>query len=185
MSQLKAVLSELEAQEMSIRKITEDEDVGVRIIIPHHSNHGQFLFVKNREEETIGKRAGWGIPGGGVRSEETPLKGVMRELEEEVGFEKADYQFSKNVFGYRKRSLFNTDKWYYTLIFSISLELSAELRKFTPDPVGDIIDRRWFNPSKDFERNFEGLFVKKSGDVVYQDHVITLKKWSDRLHSEI
>ncbi len=175
MEKTKIGLSLKEAREMAL-KISK-EDIGVRIIVPHHSNHNQFLFVRNREDKRMGKRGGWGLPGGGVDKGETPYAAAMRELWEEAGFEKGDYHLSKKVFGYKKIGLFDTSRWFYVLIFSASLELSAELKNFKPDPDGDIVNRQWFNPETDFKIGFNGLCLKGSEEPVYADHVETIRKY--------
>ena len=54
----------------------------------------RFLFCKRRPNDEV--YAGyWGLPGGSVEENETPVEGLVREVEEELGFTITDFRFLK------------------------------------------------------------------------------------------
>lgn len=55
--------------------------ISLLLIVKDHS----FLFCKRREDD-IAYGGYWGLPGGSVESGETPTEGLIREIEEELGF---------------------------------------------------------------------------------------------------
>lgn len=77
-------------------KIFRPTTVGVRAIVINEE--GKFLLVKHRDDQI------WYLPGGGVKSRETLLQAIQRELSEEIGA--IDYTNS-NI------ELFNTYSSFY------------------------------------------------------------------------
>lgn len=54
----------------------------------------KFLFFKRSSEDTSYPNC-WGLAGGGVDEGETPTEGLVREIEEELGFTLTDYRLLK------------------------------------------------------------------------------------------
>jgi ADP-ribose pyrophosphatase YjhB (NUDIX family) len=88
---------------------------------------GDILLVRN----TYGNRA-WGFPGGGVKANETPKEGVMREVREEVGVILQD-PVEIGSFVYEHNHCYDTIH-----VFRASVERSD----FRIDP-GEILEAHW------------------------------------------
>jgi mutator protein MutT len=52
----------------------------------------RFLFCKRRPDDEV-YGGYWGLPGGTVEENETPVEGMIREVEEELGITISDFRF--------------------------------------------------------------------------------------------
>jgi 8-oxo-dGTP diphosphatase len=52
----------------------------------------RFLFCKRRPDDEV-YGGYWGLPGGTVEENETPVEGMIREVEEELGVTISDFRF--------------------------------------------------------------------------------------------
>lgn len=123
-------------------KTTQGAHLGANAII---TCQGKLLLEKRRDSDT------WGLVGGGVKKQETPLQAIVREIYEELGLRCKPEAFRKlGVYGepgriaaYRDGSIWRM----VVVVFALELEqeppitISAEskdMRFFTKQELADI-----------------------------------------------
>ena len=123
-------------------KTTQGAHLGANVIL---TCKGKLLLEKRRDSDT------WGLVGGGVKKQETPLQAITREIYEELGLRIPQEQFRKlQIYGepgriaaYRDGSIWRMVIVVYELELKTEPQLkiskeSKELRFFTKEELGDI-----------------------------------------------
>lgn len=133
-------------------KTTQGAHLGANAII---TCNGKLLLEKRRDCDL------WGLVGGGVKRQETPLDAIAREIYEELGLRVSEEQFKKlGVYGEPGRIAAYQDGSIWRMVVVVfSLELEKE-----PDIVisAESRDMRFF--SKEELRNIE--IVVTHSDIV-------------------
>lgn len=133
-------------------KTTQGAHLGANAII---TCNGRLLLEKRRDCDL------WGLVGGGVKKQETPLEAITREIYEELGLRVKKEEFSKlGVYGEPGRIAAYRDGSIWRMVVVVfSLELEKE-----PDIVisSESQDMRFF--SKDELKNIE--IVVTHSDIV-------------------
>lgn len=133
-------------------KTTQGAHLGANAII---TCNGKLLLEKRRDCDL------WGLVGGGVKKQETPLEAITREIYEELGLRVKKEEFSKlGVYGEPGRIAAYRDGSIWRMVVVVfSLELEKE-----PDIVisSESQDMRFF--SKDELKNIE--IVVTHSDIV-------------------
>lgn len=133
-------------------KTTQGAHLGANAII---TCNGKLLLEKRRDCDL------WGLVGGGVKKQETPLEAITREIYEELGLRVKKEEFSKlGVYGEPGRIAAYRDGSIWRMVVVVfSLELEKE-----PDIVisSESQDMRFF--SKDELNNIE--IVVTHSDIV-------------------
>lgn len=106
---------------------------------------GKLLLEKRRDSDT------WGLPGGGVKKQETELQAIVREIREELGLRIPPERFRKlTVYGepgriaaFRDGSIWRMVIVVYALVLEDEPKLtiseeSRELRFFAPEELKNI-----------------------------------------------
>ena len=139
-------------------KTTQGAHLGANVIITYN---GKILLEKRRDSDT------WGLPGGGVKKQETELQAIAREIYEELGLRIHKDRFSKlavygepgRIAAYRDGSVWQMVIVVYGLELTEEphLRISAEskdLRFFTKEEVrrlhipvthSDIVEEQFLN----------------------------------------
>lgn len=123
-------------------KTTMPAHLGANAII---TGGGKLLLERRRDSDT------WGLPGGGVKKQETELQAIVREIREELGLRIPPERFRKlAVYGEPGRiAAFRDGSIWRMVIVVYALELedepkltiseeSRELRFFTPEELKNI-----------------------------------------------
>lgn len=123
-------------------KTTQGAHLGANVIITYD---GKILLEKRRDSDT------WGLPGGGVKKQETELQAITREIYEELGMRVPQAAFEKlavygepgRIAAYRDGSIWRM----VIVVFRLQLQEkphlaisseSKELRFFTKEELKDI-----------------------------------------------
>lgn len=106
---------------------------------------GKLLLEKRRDSDT------WGLPGGGVKKQETELQAIVREIREELGLRIPPERFRKlavygepgRIAAFRDGSIWRMVIVVYALVLEDEPKLtiseeSRELRFFTPEELKNI-----------------------------------------------
>lgn len=137
---------------MSIVKFYRNDPNAPKTTMPAHLGAnaiitcgGKLLLERRRDSDT------WGLPGGGVKKQETELQAIAREIREELGLRIPPERFRKlAVYGEPGRiAAFRDGSIWRMVIVVYALELeeepkltiseeSRELRFFTPEELKDI-----------------------------------------------
>ena len=106
---------------------------------------GKLLLEKRRDSDT------WGLPGGGVKKQETELQAIVREIREELGLRIPPERFRKlavygepgRIAAFRDGSIWRMVIVVYALVLQAEPKLtiseeSRELRFFAPEELKNI-----------------------------------------------
>lgn len=133
-------------------------------------------MVKNREKqisETVIKKSGWELPGGGVKLEnlrETPQDAAIREFNQETGIPFSHFEILEVLGGFRKRNIkvSGSGRYHYNIVFLATIK---EMAKETSgglvkgDPTEGTLQWTWIDPFTDIQR--EGKWYSFKGELVH------------------
>ena len=120
---------------------------GVGIIVLNQNNK---VFVGKRKDNPIDK---WQMPQGGIDNNETPLKAMKRELEEETSITKikvlkeienyTEYELPPNLLGKIWKGKFRGQKQKWFIVKFIGNESEINLKTKHPE----FIEWKWISPN--------------------------------------
>jgi|GEM_PF-2222610 len=147
--------------------------VSVEVVL-FSPNHKQVCLVlesggyKRKGLFSYYKPKAWANPGGGVHTNETPIRGAKREVTQETGFPEKMFKINPDIVEYRVEG--TDQKMHYKIVLTGMIKCNPDEFPFEINPVGDTLGRKFVSiaelPSPKAQR-----FWKLDGFGIFPSHL--------------